>query len=500
MTSGAVAAGSRSTVEAGVRALEVGGNAVDAAVAAQLMACVAEPLLTGLGGSGLAMVRMDGRVEALDFFSAMPGLGREGQPVAPLTAVEIDFGPTTQTFHVGPASVAVPGTPAGLWALHQRYGRVPMTELVRPAVDAAQRGVTVDVCSQVVFEMLWPIERRTGQPCRLSGASGGPLAQGDVCRNPLLAPTLEQFAEEGPAIFRDGPAAQALLDALGDECRLTMEDLRRYEAVFRDPLHMRYRDADVWVPPSPSQGGPMVLHSLRALSDVDERSPFGYGSMERLAAALEGAAQRRRDLGPDALFEEGFLAGYLGAGWTTHMSVVDADGNAVSWTSSLGESCGVCVPETGIRPNNFLGEADVNPPGMRRIPGQRLMTMCSPTVASHAGGVFALGSGGSSRIRSALVHGLVYLVAHGLEPAQVVQAPRCHVEEGVLKTEVFGRPPDAVKRIRALPPPAVVFETYGMYFGGLHIAGMGPSGPAGAGDPRRSGAFASVPRPRSKDG
>lgn len=492
MIGGAVAAGSPLTVQAGVAALEMGGNAVDAVVAAQLTACVAEPLLTGLGGSGLATVRMNGKVECIDFFSAMPGIGRDSRPCAPMTTVQIDFGPTSQVFHVGPASVAVPGTPEGIWLLHQRHGRVPMTKLVKPAIDAARAGVLVDACAQVVFELLWPIEQRAHPSARLVGSDGSHLREGDLCTSPLLAPTLEQFAAEGPEMFRTGDAARALVAAVGDEGRLTLEDLARYRPIIREPLAMDFRGSRVWLPGPPSQGGPMILHSLRAFVQGDLGDPFGADSVDRIARALHEAEVERRKRKPDAVFEESFVGSYLGAGYTTHMSAVDCDGNAAALTSSLGESSGICVPETGVRPNNFLGEADVNPPGIRRPPGTRLMTMCSPALVTRGEQIFALGSGGSSRIRSAVLHGILYLVGHGLPLDAVARAPRSHVEDGILKTEIFGRSPEAVAAIRSRTPSPVLFEHYGMYFGGLHVAGFGRDGPTGAGDPRRSGAFSAL--------
>ena len=492
MTAGAVAAGSRHTVEAGLRALRLGGNAADAAVAAQLMACVSEPALTGLGGGGLAMVRMHGNVELLDFFSCMPGLGAPARERAEMTTVEVDFGPTKQAFHVGPASVAVPGTPAGVWALHERYGRLPVPLLAEPAIAAAREGLSADSCAEVVSRLLWPIEELIASNDRLAGPEGLPLRQGDTFRNPALGDTIASFAERGPSFFSAGAAAEALLRALGPDSALTAADLERYAAVFREPLTMEFRGATVWVPRLPSQGGPMILRSLMDLAEGPLSDPLGADSVDQMGRALERAVTTRPDKTLDELFSEAFIPSYLGAGFTTHISTVDEDGNAVALTSSLGETSGVCVPETGIRPNNFLGEADVNPVDQQRQPGARLMTMCSPALVSHAGRVFAMGSGGSSRIRSAVLHGIVYLVGHGMRPDQLVDAPRCHKEEGQLRVEVFGRTKETVDLIRKREPSAVFFEERGMYFGGLHIAGIGPDGAEGGGDPRRSGAFGVV--------
>lgn len=142
---GAVAAGSPLTVQAGVHTLRTGGNAVDAAVAASLMACVVEPLLTGLGGAGMAMVRMDDRVDSWDLFADVPGINTPDGAPPPMHTVEIDFGPTTQAFHVGPPSVAVPGMPAGLHAMHAAHGRLPFADLVAPAAKVAREGYPVSL-------------------------------------------------------------------------------------------------------------------------------------------------------------------------------------------------------------------------------------------------------------------------------------------------------------------------------------------------------------------
>ena len=199
---GAVAGGSPLTVQAGLEALERGGNAVDAAVAAQLMACVAEPLLTGMAGAGLAMVRMGGTVEAVDLFSTVPSLPSHSAPKP--EAIEIDFGPTTQAFHVGPASVAAPGVPAGLWALHSRHGTLPMPVLAESAARAAVDGVPVTAGFERVLSLLWPIQlrdewctERFGQP-EGPGRQRRPLREGDTFRNPEIATTLRRYAAEGP--------------------------------------------------------------------------------------------------------------------------------------------------------------------------------------------------------------------------------------------------------------------------------------------------------------
>ncbi len=477
---GAVAAGSPLTVRVGLETLRAGGNAVDAAVAAKLFACVAEPLLTGLGGGGLAIARMAGQTSVCDFFPDAPS-GR-----GPMTKVELDFGPTTQTFRVGPSSVTPPGLPAGLWAMHQRWGRIPLRELVQPAVEAARDGVPVSAGFALVNSLLWPIQLQSPGSTALYGSSGSPLVEGDTFSNPPLANTLLEYATTGPELFRTGHVAKLLLEAAPT---LRAEDLLHYKPIFRKPLAVPYRDHTAFLPGEPSQGGVQVARTLLELGDGPMPEPFGFDHVERLADAMDAAERAVPGLMAKELFRTGFRREYLGSGLTTHVSVVDGDGNAVAITSSLGETAGMVLGDTGVCPNNFLGEEDVNPTEHEAPVGRRLVTMCCPTLLASAERVFALGSGGSSRIRSAVLHGIVYLVDHGLDPASVPALPRCHMQDGVLRVESFERPEHLCEELLEEHPDLVVFAEMGMYFGGLHIAGLVPRGFVGGGDPRRSGDF-----------
>lgn len=509
-TGGAVSAGSELTVEAGLGALRQGGNAVDAAVAASLMACVAEPLLTGLGGAGLALVRVGGEVEVCDLFSNVPGLGKDPEKTAPLMhAVELDYGPTTQRFRVGPASVAVPGVPAGLHALHARHGRLALSRLAAPAVAAAKEGVEVTAGFERVARLLWPILQITPGCASLFGPRGRPLRSGETFRCPDLGRTIERFADEGPGLFAEGEVGQAMVRTLKNRGRLGTRDLVDYRPEFRRALRYRYRDATVWVPGPPSAAGLLILQALRALEDHGRMPPaLGAAQVRFLAHAMARAELSRTRHINRHLFSPGWAEGFFAAlapeelheerafgrstGHTTHLSVVDGEGNAVGITTSLGETCGTVAEGTGVVLNNFLGEADVNPIEAARRAGQRLMTMCCPTILEVGDEVYVMGSGGSSRIRSAVLHGIVYLTDHGLSCDDAVRLPRCHVEDGVLHVEADGRPPGAMESLAVATDKLKRFDGPNMFFGGLHVAGLSGAGFVGAGDGRRSGSFGKV--------
>jgi gamma-glutamyltranspeptidase/glutathione hydrolase len=221
---------------------------------------------------------------------------------------------------------------------------------------------------------------------------------------------------------------------------------------------------------------------------------------------MQTAEELRTPRYHENLFEPGFAQGLLDTrfkswggegsgptcGYTTHLSVVDEHGNAVALTSSLGETSGEVVPGTGILLNNFLGEEDVNPAGGDPEPGQRLMTMCCPTMMERNERIYVMGSGGSSRIRSAVLHGIYYLVDHHLEPQEVVRAPRCHLEGGALHLETPGRPIGTLEELSKSVSDIRSFDGPSVFFGGLHLSSVRDGLFSGGGDARRSGYFATT--------
>jgi gamma-glutamyltranspeptidase/glutathione hydrolase len=490
-------------VQAGLWALRQGGNAIDAAVASTLMAGVAEPLLTGLGGAGVATVRFGGQVHTVDFFSNMPGLACPDADQAAMEEVSIDYGPTTQSFLVGKGAAGLPGVPSGLWALADTYGLLPMSELVKPAIKAAVEGVEVTEGFAKVCALLWPILNRSPDLAKLFSPHGHPLRQGELFFCPDLAATLADLGQNR-ACFSSGQGAQAFVDHLGDSSLIRLEDLAAQQPAIRPSISIEYRGAKLWVPGVPSAAGLGVAHTLSALELAGSpASATGIDMIERLERALGSTVAVRGKAFLRDLFTEGFGPSFIARvqsmrdptagispGYTTHISTVDHDGNAVSITHSLGETSGELAGSSGVIINNFLGEADVNPPFLRRPAGGRLVTMCCPSILEMPDGrIIALGSGGSSRIPTAIIHGTMYIVDQQWSVQEAVRGPRTHVEAGRLHVESDGRSDQTMLALERAYPDVIRFDGPNLFFGGLHAVSGGPDGFSGEGDSRRSGEY-----------
>jgi gamma-glutamyltranspeptidase/glutathione hydrolase len=487
---GVVAAGHPLTAEAGARVLREGGNAIDAAIAAVLASCVAESPLTGLGAGGYMLVHTGPESTVLDFFVAAPGA--DGiERGAELVPVPVHFTPTSaQTFNVGAASCGVPGTPAGLLEALRRFGTMPFAELAAPAARMAREGVTVNSEQAFFIKILEPILTRYEEAAELYAPAGRLLREGDAFRFPAFADAVERLAAEGPEPFYRGEVAAAISDWICDRGgTLGRGDLAAYETIAREPVEAGFRGRRILTNPPPSSGGVLIAYALELL----ERA--GDAGTEEVVAAMEAAQAARTEEFLDGLadadFARRFLADKLGS--TTHITAVDADGRCASVTCSNGTGSGIVVPGTGVHVNNMLGEEDLNPHGFHRCPaGRRLPSMMSPTVVLADGELEAgLGSGGSNRIRSAILQTIVRLLVDGLEAGEAVEAPRVHFEANAVQAEP-GVDELALARLEARGREVVRWPGRNVFFGGVHAVARDPATGElrGAGDPRRGGAVA----------
>src|SRR5947207_12770478 len=226
---GAVAAGHRLTAQAGASVLEAGGNAVDAAVAAAVVSWVAESPLTGPGSGGFMLVHRarDRSTRVFDFFVAVPGLGLASRELADMDRVAVDFsGGSTQIFHIGAASCAVPGAPVGLEDAHRSFGRLPWRDLFQPAIELARNGVELNNGQAYLHAILDLILRHSPESCAVYESNGERLVAGDTLVQHDLAQTLEHLAEEGTTDFYEGDLANQIAKHVRDHggC-ITRKDL-----------------------------------------------------------------------------------------------------------------------------------------------------------------------------------------------------------------------------------------------------------------------------------
>ena len=484
---GIVAAGHPVTAQAGADVLRAGGNAVDAALAAMLTSFVTEPLLTGLGAGGYMLVAAPGRDDVLlDFFVSAAGHGADAAVRAPLVPVDVSFGDAVQTFNIGAASCGAYGTAAGVSVAAERFGTVPLADLVAPAAALARDGLVVNTEQAYLFGILSPITELTEESRALFWPGGRPLREGEIYRDPALADALERLAAEGPAPFYTGDVAAAVVEWVGERGgTLTAADLAAYEAVPREPVRVAYRGRDVLTNPPPSAGGTLLALAL-ALLDRGTPPP----SPLELVEVMQRAQGERTPAFLEGLDEPGFLERFMASrlGSTTHISVLDADGWACAATCTNGEGSGLVVPGTGIHVNNMMGEQDLSPLGFfTHPPGRRLPSMMAPTVVLRDGSPeLVLGSAGSNRIRSALLQVIVNVLDHGLDAAAAVDAPRLHFEDGT----VYVEPGIPTASLEAAGHTLAHFRERNLFFGGCQAVERDPATGvlSGGGDPRRGGA------------
>ena len=514
--SGIVAAGHALTATAAEDVLRAGGNAYDAVIAALATSFVAEPVLSSPGGGGFLLAAPAGeRARVYDFFVQTPR-GRRPAGELEFHPVMADFGTAQQEFHIGRGTAATPGMMRGIAEIHADLATVPLRELVAPACRLAIEGVTVSDYQAYLFRVTEAIFGAS-EACRsIFGSTGTPgklVQAGERLANPMLADALEAIAVEGADLFYRGEIAASLAADMAAGGHLVAADLAGYRIEKRAPLSLDYRGVRILTNPPPSSGGTLVGFGLALLGAEDAGAGAGrfgagtaFGSPEhvgRLAAVMEATSAARIEHSIGALasldpasverWREQVAGGARAFRGTTQVSVIDAAGNVASATVSNGAGSDCVVPGTGIVMNNMLGEADLNPGGFHRWPpNERMTSMMAPTaLAWRDGRRVATGSGGSSRIRTALLQVLVNLVDFAMDVEEAVAAPRIHVEDAFLSVE-GGFDPERIAPVLEAWPEHRLWDAPNMFFGGAHTVASGPRGVEGAGDPRRGGARAIV--------
>ena len=451
-----IAAGHPATAAAGAGILAAGGNAADAAVAATLASCVAETLMTGLLGGGHAIYwdAGSGRAVNLDCFCSVPS--GEG---ADLVELQVPFGEERVHYAIGPASFAVPGVPAGIGALHARFGRLPWRQLFEPAFRLASAGVAMPPAQASCLAMLAPVMTMDAG-ARIYAPGDVLLQAGDILRQPGLEKALALLAHEGAASLYTGSLAQSVLSLMRRRGGLvTSDDLSSYEVRWSDPLEVDYAGARVL-----TRGGlaelPDLLPRMPSLRELDET--------ERVLQLLPLLELR----GPET--------------HTTNVTAVDGDGNVCVFTTSLGLGSGDFLPGLDMHLNSMLGEVDLIDGDL--VPGERMSSMMAPSLAFDDDGLaLALGSAGGTRLRTAITLVLSGVLDEGLAPQVAVDRPRFHPAGAVVNAEA-GVDEAALASVEASGRTVRRWPGLHHYFGGVSAIGRGGA----AADPRRSGAVVTV--------
>ena len=460
---GMVSSATRLASEAGVEIMRNGGNAVDAAVAVGYALAVTYPVAGNLGGGGFMVVRLaDGRTAAIDY--------REIAPLAATRNMYLDErGQPTDRSRVGHLASGVPGSVAGMNEVLARYGTKPLAEVIAPALRLAEQGFAVD-------SALWrSLRGDSAKLARFAGAAvffpnGSAVAPGSRLVQPALARTLRAIAAEGSRAFYEGWIA----DSLAAEMQrgggiITTEDLRRYRAEWRQPLHGTYRGyALIGMPPA-SSGGTTMFEALNVLETYPTLPPFGSAAYKHLfAEAFRRAFVDRNTKLCDPAFCDVPVAQLTSKAYartlaasidrdrasrspapaevpsglhTTHYSVVDGAGNAVSTTTTLnlGYGSGVYIPGAGFFMNDEMDDLAVAPGKPNAFglvegeqnavaPGKRPLSSMSPTIVLDPSGqvLLVVGAAGGPTIITGTAQVILNVVDHRMSLADAMTAPRLH--------------------------------------------------------------------------
>ena len=497
----AVATTSQLAADAAREVAEIGGNAVDCALAAALLTINTEPGVCALGGSAFITIWSDGEEPITDDGNvAVPGKGlSEDERRKGAVEITLAYGGGITTL-VGPGSVSVPGTLAAMEDAWKNYGRAPWQSIFEPTIRACRDGFPLSGACRYYLGYSGDIifGRSKDGHNALHHDDGSLIDAGDKVIVPHLADSLDAIANEGARIFYEGEIAQAI----ADHCRsgdgmLTLEDLRSYRAIERAPLMSQIGAWQLASNPPPAVGGAVLTAMLLACADLDiER--WDADALKQLIDAQRACLdfrQRRLDLaddvGPEAArLVETARSGRLLSRWTSastvHTSVVDDNGNGCAITASSGYGSGEMAAGTGLWLNNCLGEIELNRRGLDAgPPGTRLPSNMAPSVARRDGAVLAVGSPGADRITTAMQQFLINYLQLGMPLADAIAHPRVHVdtsgEEIQLKAEPGLDLPD-------IDLPVTVFPELVMYFGGVGAAVFdSDDGFHVAADPRREG-------------
>jgi len=455
---------------AGMEMLAAGGNAIDAAVAAQFCLTVVEPMMVGLIGGTTCHIRSaDGRHTVIDGMSAVPLAGHPTMfrpiPGTPPHVYDVE----RRENQLGPKAVATPGSLLAWCHALRHYGTMPLADVMQPAIRHAMRGFTVTpYLSDCIKDAAADLVQDPFAADRLV-PDGTPLKAGERLVQADYGEALSLIAKDGEQALHGGPLGDLLVECMERSgAFISRRDLTDYRVVERAPIRGHYRGWEIVGPPPPAASGVHITQMLNILEGFDV-AKLGFGSVETLhllAEVLKIAFADRAEASGDPDFvkvpveritskayaEErragidfarakqwtGGLISKEGAD-TTHLTVADGKGNVVTTTQTINSLFGArfIVPGIGMIPNDYMANFDPRPGNALSIaPGKRVTTSMSPVMALREGRVhYALGLPGGRKIFPAAMQALINLIDHGMALQEAVEAPRIWTEGPVLEVE-----------------------------------------------------------------
>ncbi len=448
-------------VQAGKKIAARGGNVVDVAVTVALVEAVTSPYFAGLGGGGFALIRAKDKTEVLDF--------RETAPSATHPNFYLKLG--KKASQVGGAAVGIPGIPAGLWEMHKKHGKLHWSRLFEDAIKYANKG----------FEVSGEWVNRTKKSEKKFNAAGKkyffkkggkPYKPGETLKQKELGKVLKEMRNRNVVPFYRGVVARDIVESVKKAGGvITMDDMKSYKVRWLEPMTTQYKGHKLYLMPPPSSGGIVITSALKMLEKmkVDKMTPFSGKELHHIGEILSRSFRGRALLGDpkfhsnptDFLLSDKYITKMIKSidddetekikplldkdivnesNETTHISVMDKDGNAVSMTITLNGNygSGVVSEKYGVALNNEMDDFTTRPgqanmfgliqgKGNYVQPGKRPLSSMSPTLVEKNGKIIlAIGSPGGPKIISSVIQGLYRILAKDMDLDRALQAPRVH--------------------------------------------------------------------------
>jgi len=499
MKYGSISTGSKEATLAAEEILKFGGNAFDAAVSAVFVSMTSEFALTGIFGGGTLLGIKDNNSPFIyDFFVNCPE-GKSNSETE-FEEVVVNFGNTEQKFHVGKGSIATPGNLMGLLEIQKKYGVLNLKDVLSPAKEIANSGVVINKHQSDIIKLVDPILTFDNTGKKLFIKNGSLISNGEIFKNNAFAELLDVIIKNGSDYFYKGEGLNTILNNCSNGSYINKNDFNTYEVYKRKPISLNYLGSEIFTNPAPSFGGSLIIFLLKLFKDSGhDLSIFNLIKGMNLSSLARNEVCKDPDdeFQINKIFNSNYYNKYLklfqdnrinltdsidGFGSTTHVSVLDKDGNAASVTTTNGEGCGYVIPEFGVMMNNMLGEQDLNPFGFHNWnKPRRLPTMISPLIiCENNKPKYIMGSGGSNRIRSANIQVIFNLLYKNYSLEKSIDEPRIHLEGSTLFFEPGVNLPDesCLKGIKLNS-----FNDKNVFFGGVNAV----SEDEAIGDKRRGG-------------